>query len=168
MKKALMTHLTDDFKQAMRRLATTIAIVTAGKGDSCTGMAATAVMSVTADPPTLIVAVNRSASIAAFMVEEEEFCVNLLAARHQHLVGVFSGQKKGRERFETGDWRFDPERPPVLSDAATSMMCRKSGAIEMSTHILYTGEVTGILNHPDIDPLVWVDGAFAAASRLKD
>ncbi|ALR21073.1 MULTISPECIES: flavin reductase family protein [Sphingobium] len=163
-----MTNLTDDFKQAMRRLATTIAIVTAGKGEECTGMAATAVMSVTADPPTLIVAVNRNASIAPILADEEEFCVNLLAARHQGLVGIFSGQKKGRERFETGDWQFNPDGPPVLGDAVASMMCRKSGAFEVSTHILYTGEVTGIVNHPEIDPLVWVDGTFASAARLKD
>lgn len=162
-----MTNIADDFKQAMRRLATTIAIVTAGKDEECTGMAATAVMSVTAEPPTLIIAVNRTASITPILAGEEEFCINLLAARHQPLVGVFSGQKKGRERFETGDWQFNPAGPPILGDAVASLMCRKSGSFEVSTHILYTGEVTGIVNHPEIDPLVWVDGTFASAARLK-
>lgn len=163
----MMTELAIDFKQAMRRLATTISIVTAGRGDACTGMAATAVMSVTADPPTLIVAVNKGASIAPLLQEGEIFCVNLLSERHRDLVGIFSGQKKGRERFESGAWELHAERPPVLNDAVTSLLCRKSGAFEVSTHILYTGEVLEIVNHPQIDPLVWVDGQFAAAALLQ-
>jgi flavin reductase (DIM6/NTAB) family NADH-FMN oxidoreductase RutF len=162
-----MTELANDFKQAMRRLATTISIVTAGRGDDCTGMAATAVMSVTADPPTLIVAVNKNASIEPLLREGEIFCVNLLSERHRDLVGIFSGQKKGRERFETGAWEMHRDRPPVLNDAVTSLLCRKSGAFEVSTHVLYTGEVLEVVNHPQIDPLVWVDGKFAAAALLQ-
>jgi flavin reductase len=162
-----MTLLSDDYRQAMRRLATTVAIVTAGRGSHCTGMAATAVMSVTADPPTLIVAVNRSASIAPILATEEHFCVNLLSPRHQELVGIFSGRKKGRERFETGRWRMSDDHPPVLEDAIASLLCRKTVSFEISTHTLCTGEVLEIVNHPDIDPLVWMDGGFAAASRLS-
>lgn len=63
--------LRDDFKQAMRRLATTVAIVTTGSGETYAGMAATAVMSVTADPPTLVVAVNRTASMASLLGDHE-------------------------------------------------------------------------------------------------
>jgi flavin reductase len=162
-----MNPLADDYRQAMRRLATTVAIVTAGHGERCTGMAATAVMSVTADPPTLVVAVNRNASIAPILAREQDFCVNLLSARHQDLVGIFSGLKKGRERFETGQWRLHEDRPPVLTDAIASLLCRKSGSFEVSTHTLCTGEVLEIVNHPEIDPLVWMDGGFAAASRLS-
>jgi len=55
--------LTGDFNQAMRRLAATVTPITAGSGDGRTGMAATAVASATTEPPTLLVAVNRSASL---------------------------------------------------------------------------------------------------------
>lgn len=162
-----MTELVDDYRQAMRRLAATVAIVTAGRGDQCTGMAATAVMSVTTDPPTLVVAINRNASIAPILEQEQDFCVNLLSCRHQDLVKIFSGLKKGRERFETGQWRLSENAPPILEDAIASMLCRKTGAIDVSTHTLCTGEVMEIVNHPDIDPLVWMDGGFAAASRIN-
>jgi len=161
-----MTDLLHDYKQAMRRLATTVSIVTAGRGDSSRGMAATAVMSVTTEPPTLIVAVNRNAGVAQFMDREETFCVNLLAERHKPLVGIFSGQKKGLARFETGNWHISDTKPPVLTDAIASMVCRKAGALDVSTHRLYMGEVLEIVNHPEISPLLWVDGSFAAVTRI--
>ena len=158
-------EIKDGFRHAMRRLATTIALVTSGEGDNWTGMAATAVMSVTADPPTLLVAVNRSASIHPVLSDAERFCVNLLADRHQDLVGIFSGKKKGLERFETGGWEAGPDGIPVLNDALASLVCRTTQTLDVSTHTLFIGEVERVVNHDEISPLVWVDGTFAAAAR---
>src|SRR4051812_17442237 len=107
----------------MRRLATTIALITSGEGENWTGMAATAVMSVCAEPPTLLAAVNRTASIHPIMSAATHFCVNLLSERHKDLVGIFSGQKKGLARFETGGWVAGPYGIPVLPDALASLMC---------------------------------------------
>jgi flavin reductase (DIM6/NTAB) family NADH-FMN oxidoreductase RutF len=157
--------LRDDFRQAMRRLATTVAIVTTGNRDNYAGMAATAVMSVTADPPTLVVAVNRTASMTPILGDHGWFCVNLLAERHQDLVGIFGGKKSGQARFEDGDWAFDATHPPVLTDAAASLVCETSGRFDVGTHTLFVGEVRAIANHPQIDPLIWVDGRVASAVK---
>ncbi|ATE64116.1 flavin reductase family protein [Rhizorhabdus dicambivorans] len=153
------------FRHAMRRLATTIALITSGQGEQWTGMAATAVMSVCAEPPTLLTAVNRTASIHPILMAEERFCVNLLADRHQDLVGIFSGKKKGLERFETGAWIKHASGIPLLDDALASLVCRTTQRIDIATHTLFIGEVEHVVNHDDISPLVWVDGTFAAAAR---
>lgn len=158
-------EIKDGFRHAMRRLATTIALVTSGRGDNWSGMAATAVMSVCAEPPTLLVAVNRSASLHPILGAEEHFCVNLLADRHQELVGIFSGKKKGAERFETGSWISGAGGIPVLDDALASMVCRTTQRIDVGTHTLFVGEVEHVVNHDEISPLVWVDGSFASAAR---
>lgn len=158
--------LSDDFKQAMRRLATTIAIITAGTGEKWTGMAATAVMSITADPPTLLVAVNRTASLSPVLQAEHCFCVNLLAERHRDLVGVFSGAKKGAARFEDGGWIASEEGLPVLPDAVASLFCTTQMTVGVATHTLFIGQVHRIVNHPSIDPLIWVDGSFGSVQRI--
>jgi flavin reductase (DIM6/NTAB) family NADH-FMN oxidoreductase RutF len=157
----------DDFKQAMRRLAATIALVTGGTGDSWTGMAATAVTSVTADPPTILVAVNQSASLFPIVSENRQFCVNLLGPRHRELVGLFSSAIKGKARFESGPWLPSEEGLPVLSDAVASLICTVTNTLEVGTHTLFIGEVDRIINHPTIDPLIWVDGKFASAGALE-
>lgn len=158
-------EIKDGFRHAMRRLATTIALITSGRGDGWTGMAATAVMSVCAEPPTLLTAVNRSASLHPVLMIEERFCVNLLAARHQELVGIFSGKKRGFERFETGGWTAHASGIPILDDALASLVCRVTQRIEVGTHTLFVGEVEHVVNHDEITPLVWVDGDFASAAR---
>jgi flavin reductase len=155
----------DGFRNAMRRLATTIALVTTGRDKEWTGMAATAVVSVCAEPPTLLVAVNRTASIYPLLHAEKRFCVNLLAERHRDLVGIFSGQKKGYERFETGNWVAGPDGLPVLADALASLSCSTQSTIDVGTHTLFIGVVDQVINHDEINPLVWVDGSFASASR---
>lgn len=158
-------EIKDGFRHAMRRLATTIALVTAGKDENWTGMAATAIMSVCAEPPTLLTAVNRSASIHPIMSAGTHFCVNLLSERHKVLVGIFSGQKKGLARFETGGWTAGMEGIPVLGDALASLTCRTTRMIDVGTHTLFVGEVEHVVNHDEISPLVWVDGSFANATR---
>lgn len=159
--------LRDDFRHAMRRLGATVALITAGRPGDCAGMAATAVMSVTADPPTLAVAVNRSASLTELLSREPLFCVNLLAERHGGLVGVFSGQKQGMDRFDHGEWRFGEDGPPVLADAGSSLICRIRSTLDVTTHTLYVGTVEAIGNHPDIAPLLWVDGRMATVSPAR-
>jgi flavin reductase (DIM6/NTAB) family NADH-FMN oxidoreductase RutF len=158
-------EIKDGFRHAMRRLATTIALITSGQGEGWSGMAATAVMSVCAEPPTLLTAINRSASIHPVLMQEEYFCVNLLADRHQELVGVFSGQKKGIARFETGAWVKHESGIPILDDALASLVCRITRRIDVGTHTLFVGEVEHVVNHDEISPLVWVDGKFASAAR---
>jgi flavin reductase (DIM6/NTAB) family NADH-FMN oxidoreductase RutF len=158
--------LSEDFKQAMRRLATTIAIVTTGTGENWSGMAATAVTSVTSDPPTVLVAVNRSASLSPVLQAEQRFCINLLAERHRDLVGIFSGGKSGIDRFSTGGWVASNEGLPVLPDAVASLICTTQMTLGVATHTLFIGQVQRIVNHPSIDPLIWVDGCFASAVRI--
>ncbi len=155
----------DGFRHAMRRLATTIALVTTGRDQEWTGMAATAVVSVCAEPPTLLVAVNRTASIYPLLHAEKRFCVNLLSEAHRDLVGIFSGQKKGYERFETGNWIAGPDGLPVLADALSSLTCRTESTLDIGTHTLFIGVVEQVSNHDEINPLVWVDGGFASAAR---
>lgn len=155
-------NLTEEFRQTMRRLATTIAIVTASGEGGDVGMAATSVASVCAEPPTLSVAVNRSASLFPVMAANERFCVNLLAQRHENLVEVFAGKEKGLQRFVTGNWTTSKFGIPVLSDALASAICTTVAKYHIGTHMIFIGRVQEVAYHKDIDPLIWVDGTFGA------
>jgi flavin reductase len=159
--------LTADFKHAMRRLASTVAIVTSGRDSEWTGMVATAVTSVAADPPTLLVVVNRSASLSPVLAQSGHFCVNLLSQRHASIVGAFSGKKKGMERFVGGGWSACDEGFPVLEDAVASLVCKTVHALELATHTIFVGEVRDVHCHDEIDPLIWVDGHLARAESVS-
>ena len=130
--------MSDQFKQAMRRFASSIAIVTSAVEEEWSGIAATAVMSVAADPPTIAVAINRSSSLIPVLDQARCFNVNLLAPRHAELVAVFGGQVKGRERFEAGDWQASTRGLPVLADAVAGVAAAVHGPAALARAAVLT------------------------------
>ena len=113
------------FKEAMRRLAATVTIVTAAKGDESYGMTMTAVTSLSMDPPSLVICVNRNASLHPVLAGRQEapFCVNLLHHDHQDAATAFAGAAERTDRFATGSWEYDESGTPYLADAQASLFC---------------------------------------------
>jgi flavin reductase (DIM6/NTAB) family NADH-FMN oxidoreductase RutF len=162
--------LVDAFKLGLRRLATTVSLISVNQNGGWGGMAATAVMPVCAEPPTLLVAVNRSASIHPFICERKHFCVNLLGQSHAELVSVFSGGAKGADRFKVGAWEDGPDGVPILSDALASFQCRTQTMSDVGSHTVIVALVEAVNANGPSDPLLWFDGAQGAlrATALID
>ncbi len=95
------------FKAAMRRLVGSVSAITTGAGGAQTGLTITSVISLSFDPPTTLVCVNRNASAWSVIQRERHDCVNLLAPRNQHLADRFTGRDgvKGAARYEGARWR---------------------------------------------------------------
>jgi flavin reductase (DIM6/NTAB) family NADH-FMN oxidoreductase RutF len=157
----LPVALIADFKIAMRRLASTVAIITTHHADTWYGMAATAVTSVSSDPPCLLIAVNRTASLHSPVSAAGKFCVNLLGAQHDDLIGVFSGALKGPERFHHGTWRQGHDGMPYLQGSAASVFCDLDAQVDHGTHTLFIGAVRNVVTDALHDPMVWVNGRSA-------
>jgi flavin reductase (DIM6/NTAB) family NADH-FMN oxidoreductase RutF len=63
------------FKQAMRHLIGGVSVITAGSGEVKTGLTATSAISLSLDPPTMLVCVNRDASAWPVIQRERHYCV---------------------------------------------------------------------------------------------
>jgi flavin reductase (DIM6/NTAB) family NADH-FMN oxidoreductase RutF len=163
-------HRSDDlaagFRDAMRRAAATVALVTTSEDGVWHGMAATAVTSVSTSPPSLLVAVNHQASIHDPLTRVGRFCVNLLALRHRSLVRAFSGAMKGADRFLLGEWQACDAAPPMLVDAPAAFECELDASLDYGSHSIFIGQVRAVAINGVSDPLIWSDAAFAAASLL--
>lgn len=154
------------YKLAMRRLAATVTIVTAGREGRRFGMTATAVTSVTTAPPTLLICVNRSASIHEIIAESGRFCINILGTHHAELVGPFGGSVEGEARFLHGGWSADVDGTPYLEDSQASLFCAIKQSVDYGSHSIIIGEVHAVVLSGDIAPLLYRDGALAASSSL--
>lgn len=148
------------FKSAMRRMAATVTIISTGSSGQRFGMTATAVTSVSMDPPSLLVCVNRSASIHDPIREAGRFCVNLLSASHQAHCSAFSGKEKGEDRFRFGAWHSHGELP-YLSDAQANIFCDVDVETPYGSHTVFIGRVTDCMVRGTPEPLMFVDGRFA-------
>ena len=159
------------FKEAMRRVASSVMILTGRdvNGHPC-GMAASAVISVSMDPPSMLVSINRSAGLYPVVERTRRFCVNLLGANQQHLLAPFSQSALRAERFRSDDWRDawtdDAERLPWLADAPAAIDCAVESAVDYGTHTLFIGRALNVRcensARRSASPLVWLAGRRAA------
>ena len=154
------TELRDAFKAAMRRFAATVTIITVSDADSRFGMTATAVASVSASPPAILVCVNRAASIHGNMQMGTPFCVNLLGRDHECLSLAFGGQVSTDQRFSVGSWQLDTRGRPYLTDAQANLFCLVDGKLSYGTHTIFVGRVDAIRLHGETRPLIYGDGRF--------
>lgn len=152
------------FREAMRALATGVAIVACGDDVRRTGCTVTAVASLSLTPPTLIVALARTSATLAAVREFGAFSVNLLAARHEELAQRFSGRGgvHGLRRFEGAPWATLATGAPVLADAPAAFDCLLEETMERHSHVIVLGAVVSLRRGADEPALVYGRGEFAA------
>jgi flavin reductase len=158
----------DSFREAMRRFATTVSIITCVHGGSRFGMSATAVTSLSADPPSLLVCVNKSAATHRVMSRGGRFCVNVLRSVHSGLSQAFSGKLKGEERFRVGNWDQTKDGLPFLNDAQANLFCEIVRVVDYETHTIFIAHVHSARVQKEVDPLLYQDGKYAIAQPVTD
>lgn len=142
-----MTVTRQEFRDAMARLGAAVNIITTGGPAGRGGFTASAVCSVTDEPPTLLVCMNRGATAAPAMKENGTVCVNVVAAGQKEAAMVFAGVTKCtmEQRFEAGSWTTLATGAPVLEGAVASFDCRIAEIVEKGTHLVVFAEVQAIL-----------------------
>lgn len=151
--------LVDDFKAAMRQLAATVSLVTTSEEGTRHGMPATAVTSLSLEPPSALVCVNRAASVHGPAERSRFFCLNLLSSDQAALCRQF-GARARTERFRTGDWQEGPHGLPYLADAVAALFCRVEETLAYGTHTIFVGRVEQLRVARDRTPLVFQGGAM--------
>ena len=157
--------LKEQMLQSMRRLASSVTIISSAKGQQRHAMAATAVTSLSVEPPSLLVCVNRSTAMHALLEEGQDFCVNILGREQEAVSVVCGGKAHGEERFLTGNWQMNAEGLPYLSDAQSVLICEQDGKYDYGTHTIYIGRIREIQNSDDVSPLIYVDGGYTTSEQ---
>jgi flavin reductase len=154
------------FKLGMRTLAGAVNIITSMNAGHRYGMTATAVCSATADPPTVLVCINKLAATHDAIAKGKVFCVNVLRADDWEVSTLFSGAQTGESRFKHGNWTRLSTGSPVLVDALVSFDCRVVKKVAHGTHTIFLGEVEQILIGKKGKPLLYSDGQYAKLASL--
>ena len=154
-----------EFLTQMRRVPGAVAIIATSDGGERRGMAATAWTSVCADPPTMLVCVNRQASVHQPISKTGRFAINLLAATEAETVSVFSAQRglDGDARFTVDQWLSGPLGQPLLRQAVAAFELRAVDSHTYGTHDIIIGEVQSMQLGPDEPAMVYCNGAICAA-----
>lgn len=146
------------FKAVMRKLAGTTCIISTGSDDDgLHGLTATAVCSVSAEPPTILVVVNRTSRTHPHIATNKAFAVNLLAEGQSAIAELFAS--KTPDQFAGVEHRRLDDDCPVVDGAAAFVHCRVEHQLDVGTHTIFVGRVIdGEVTAEK--PLVYYDSAF--------
>jgi flavin reductase len=154
------------FRSSMRRLAGGVALVTTRQGERAYGMVMTAVMSLSMEPPALVLAVNRTASLHDPLQAGAPFCVNLLKHGSEEMCRAFYALPS-EQRFSVGEWAEGPGGAPYLADAQAVICCQVGPIHAFGSHSLVVGLVTDAWAETEVAPLIHLDGAYVGAAGMS-
>jgi flavin reductase (DIM6/NTAB) family NADH-FMN oxidoreductase RutF len=159
-----------DFRSAMRHLTGGVAVITAGRGRDISGMTVTSVTSLAVDPPSLLVAINRSASSWPLIRQHGFFGANILAADQLEVAERFTGKdgRKGAERFAGAEWVTRASGVPLLAGALAAIDCEVEGIVERHSHGIVIGRVLDVQLSPRRAALAYWHGQYVAIDQDDD
>lgn len=151
------------FRAAMRELAGAVSVVTTGRDGLRTGLTATSVTSLSADPPSLLVCINRASSVLPILRETQAFAVNVLAGHQDAVADRFAGRggAYGPARYAGADWTTLATGMPILAEALASLDCRVETIMDWHSHAIVIGRVEGVVVNGGESALVYRRGAYA-------
>lgn len=156
------------FREGMSRLGAAVNLITTDGPAGRHGLTASAVCSVTDDPPTLLVCVNRKAFAHDRIAANGVLCVNVLTAAHQALSGRFARYVDGVDRFAQGDWTCGETGSPVLADANVAFDCRITASHAQGTHTVFFCAVAKVTMPTEAQQgLVWFSRDYHHLDALR-
>jgi flavin reductase (DIM6/NTAB) family NADH-FMN oxidoreductase RutF len=147
-------------RNAMRRLASGVAIISAQGPDGPMGLAATSITSLSLDPPSMLVCINKSASLHAHLSVGCRLCVNLLSANQRDVAAAFGGAVARELRFTVGTWEPDGHGVFRLDEAQANISCAVDELINYGTHTIVIAKVDGVRIMGEVGPLIYQDGRY--------
>ncbi|MFJ3773212.1 flavin reductase [Streptomyces sp. NPDC090075] len=150
-----------EFREAMAHLPAAVNILTTNGPNGRCGITLSAVCSVTDDPPTLLVCVNRSSAMHDVFQANGRVCVNVLGGEQQELAMHFAGATKVpmAERFTWDIWDHSHD-VPVLKDALVTAVGTIKDAVPRGSHsVLFVG-VEQLRTRSGGQSLVYFNRAF--------
>jgi flavin reductase (DIM6/NTAB) family NADH-FMN oxidoreductase RutF len=160
----------DAFRGAMRHLVGGVSVITVGRGKDITGMTVTSVSSLSVDPPTLIVSINRESSSWPLLQRDGVFGVNILTSDQVEIAERFTGKDglKGADRFAGAQWATRASGVPLLVGALAAIDCEVEHIVERHSHGIVIGRVLDLQLSPRTAALAYWQGQYVAIDQNED
>jgi len=150
-------------RHSLRRVASTVHVIAVKcRNGDFFATTATAVVSVSFEPPTILVCLNKSGAIAQAILHEDLFSIAVLTASQQSLARACSGGLSHAEREVLFDPSDDFADAALLRGAAANLICRRIDSPSCGTHLTVFGEVIDASFRTQVDPLLYLDGRYGS------
>ena len=152
---------TDDLRRTMGRFATGVAVVTTIAEDVPQGMTVNSLISVSLDPPLLLVSLMAGARTTEAVGRSGRFAVSVMSSRQEQIARRFACD--GTDHFEGLALKYGGHDVPVVPDALVHLECATDRAISAGDHVLFVGRILRACAR-DGEPLTFYNGRFGGFS----
>jgi flavin reductase (DIM6/NTAB) family NADH-FMN oxidoreductase RutF len=146
------------FREVVGHFATGVAVITARRDGADYGLTASAVASLSLEPPMLLVCLNRSSVTHGALQAAGAYGVNVLTDEQAEIAIRFAGTDRG-SKFSGLRVHYGPLGQPLLSDALARLECRVTETVSGGTHTVFLGAVAHAEATPG-SPLTYFRGRF--------
>ena len=145
------------YRDAMSEIASPVHLIATDGPAGLAGMTVTALASVSDQPATLLVCVNRSSPSTPRFLENKVFSVNSLGAEDRLLADIFAGRTNEHfaEKFDHGVWMSGPTGSPLLESALANFDCRLIEVKDVGTHHVFFGRVEAVARRDEGPSLLY-------------
>jgi flavin reductase (DIM6/NTAB) family NADH-FMN oxidoreductase RutF len=154
-----MTISGEDFKRALSRRASGVAVVTARSGEQIHGMTVSAFTEVSLEPPLVLVCADKGSNTLPVIRSGGVFALNVLARDQQALSARFATKKDEDKRFDGLETDAGRTGAPLLRGVAVNIDCRVVAAHEHGDHVVFIGQVEEVRSF-DREPLLHFRGTY--------
>ena len=149
----------DNFRLAMRRYIYSVSIMSnKDNADNPNAITVSSVTSISMDPPSLLICINKSSRIHNSIELESKFCINLLNNKQEDLSNICSDEDMYDQRFLDENWNLDGI--PFLKNAQANIFCKVDKLTSYHTHTIVIGLVEDANYADEISTLTYVDGEY--------
>lgn len=153
----------DLMKQVNRQFVTGVTVVTVMDGDVPKGLAVNAFASISLEPPTVMVCVQRTSSTHDCLFRAGHLAINILSTDQLDVVQRFA--VKSADKFAGLDWRPGPFGSPFLDRSSAQMEVQIRERLQASTHTVFICRVVDA-QVTDRSPMVYSAGQFFDSGAL--
>jgi len=159
-----------DYRAAISRFLTGVTLVTARHEGLAQGITASAVASVTLEPPTLLICLNRQSATCHAVSGAGRFCVHILADDQLELARHFASRIPDKfanlVELGLGSTHDSPLGNPIVDGALAYLECRVVTQTDVGTHRVFFGEVVSV-DAREGSPLAYFRGQCASLGGGK-
>ena len=161
-----------NFRDAMSVVASSVSVVTSDGESGCAGMTVSSMCSVSDDPPSVLVCLNKASPVSEIVRTNGTMCVNVLRDNQDYVSAAFAGDylDANVDLFVSGDWDRMATGAPALTEALVNLDCLIEGEILYGTHHVLIGRIQNVRINEQGDPLIYAARQYRAllpSERVK-
>lgn len=154
------------FRQVVGHFASGVAVITTALDGRLYGTTASAVSSLSMDPPMMLMCLNHNSSTHDAVTKAGTYAINILSENQRDLAIKFG--RKGDDKFDGVPYRLsDHAGVPLLEGALANITCVVTETPRGGTHAVFFGRVIEA-EAAQGQPLAYYRGAFGRLEQVKE